>query len=123
MFRFFPSAYLSEENVIEKPLKTSSWVSNIKNLGMLTVVWSVIAFIFGASSQSARGFDIDTIVIALVLPCLSALLGVIAIIILKGRASDVINSVFIRKLHILSVRQIANSKITVPIAHPFAANI
>lgn len=80
-----PSAYLSEENVIEKPLKTSSWVSNIKNLGMLTVVWSVIAFIFGASSQSARGFDIDTIVIALVLPCLSALLGVIAIIILKGR--------------------------------------
>lgn len=80
-----PSAYLSEENVIEKPLKTSSWVSNIKNLGMLTVVWSVIAFIFGASSQSARGFDIDTIVIALVLPCLSALLGVIAIIILKGK--------------------------------------
>lgn len=80
-----PSAYLSEENVIEKPLKTSSWVSNIKNLGMLTIVWSVIAFIFGASSQSARGFDIDTIVIALVLPCLSALLGVIAIIILKGR--------------------------------------
>lgn len=80
-----PSAYLSEENVIEKPLKTSSWVSNIKNLGMLSVVWSVIAFIFGASSQSARGFDIDTIVIALVLPCLSALLGVIAIIILKGR--------------------------------------
>ena len=80
-----PSAYLSEENVIEKPLKTSSWVSNIKNLGMLSVVWSVIAFIFGASSQSVRGFDIDTIVIALVLPCLSALLGVIAIIILKGR--------------------------------------
>lgn len=80
-----PSAYLSEENIIDKPLKTSSWLSNIKNLGMLTVVWSIFAFIFGASSQSAVVFDINAIVIALVLPCLSALLGVVAIIILKAR--------------------------------------
>ncbi len=81
-----PSAYLSEENVIEKPLKTSSWASNIKNLGLLTAVWSVFAFIFGISSQRALGtITPDSIVIALVLPCLSALLGVVAIIILKGR--------------------------------------
>lgn len=80
-----PSVYLSEENIIEKPLKTSSWASNIKNLGMLTVVWSIFAFIFGAASQSARGFDIDSIVVALVLPCLTALLGTVAIIILKAR--------------------------------------
>ena len=82
-----PSAYLSEENVIEKPLKTSSWVSNIKNLGMLTVVWSIVAFIFGISSQSSSGSNItiDTVVVALILPFLTALLGVVTIIVLKGR--------------------------------------
>ena len=79
-----PSAYLSEENVIEKPLRTSSWVSNIRNLGMLTAIWSVFAFIFGIASQHSNGITPDSVVLALILPCLTALFGIAVIMLLKG---------------------------------------
>ena len=80
-----PSAYLTEENIINKPLKTSSWQSNIRNLGLVTAVWSVVALILGIASQTVQTFGFESICVALVLPCLTALLGIIGIILLKGR--------------------------------------
>lgn len=81
-----PSVYLSEENIIEKPLKTSSWQSNIKNLGLVTVIWSIVALILGIASQEIIwSSEALALAAALVLPCLTALLGVIGIILLKGR--------------------------------------
>ena len=81
-----PSVYLSEENIIEKPLKTSSWQSNIKNLGLVTVIWSIVALILGVASQEIIwSSEALALAAALVLPCLTALLGVIGIILLKGR--------------------------------------
>ena len=81
-----PSVYLSEENIIEKPLKTSSWQSNIKNLGLVTVIWSIVALILGIASQEIIwSSEALALAAALVMPCLTALLGVIGIILLKGR--------------------------------------
>ena len=81
-----PRVYLSEENIIEKPLKTSSWQSNIKNLGLVTVIWSIVALILGVASQEIIwSSEALALAAALVLPCLTALLGVIGIILLKGR--------------------------------------
>ena len=80
-----PSAYLTEENVIDKPLKTSSWQSNIRNLGLITGVWSIVALILGIASQTVQTFGFESICAALVMPCLTALLGIIGIILLKGR--------------------------------------
>lgn len=36
-----PSSYLSTENLVEKPLKTSSYNSNIKNLTIFTTLWAM----------------------------------------------------------------------------------
>lgn len=80
-----PSKYLSEENLIEKPLKTSAWVSNIRNLGILTGVWAVISLMLGLASQMTQTFGFQAIVVAFVLPALVAILGAIAIMALKAR--------------------------------------
>ena len=46
-----PAAYMTEENIIEKPLKTSSWANNVRILTILTCVWSVITLLMGFASQ------------------------------------------------------------------------
>ena len=47
-----PSSYLSSENLIEKPLKTSSYESNIKNLGLFTTLWALITTMFAVVVNS-----------------------------------------------------------------------
>ena len=102
-----PSTYLTEQNVIEKPLKTSSWQSNIKNLGMLTIVWTFIAAIFGFASQSAATFSLQNMAVSLVFAAIVAVIGVIAIIALKGKR--VLNLDDIYHLYHLFVRFLNNA--------------
>lgn len=80
-----PSKYLTEENLIEKPLKTSSYASNIKNLTVLTVVWGVIAAIFGLASQTNLTLSLQNVAVGLIFSALVAVVGAIAIIILRAR--------------------------------------
>lgn len=84
-----PSAYLSEENIIEKPLRTSSWKNNAKNLGILTVVWAVISFMFSLAAQfvsgSQQNLNYQLTAIAMIIPCAVLLLGTLAIIFIKGK--------------------------------------
>ncbi len=87
-----PSKYLSEENLIEKPLKTSAWVSNIRNLGILTGIWAVISLMLGLSSQIT--FDLPSIVMALIFPALVAILGVVAIIALKAKRVSNLDDIY-----------------------------
>ncbi len=80
-----PIAYMTEENIIEKPLRTSSWKNNVKNLGILTGVWAVIAFMLGLGSQSSATFSFSSFAIALLLPSIVLLIGLISIIAIKGK--------------------------------------
>ena len=83
-----PSAYMSEENIIEKPLRTSSWKSNVKNLGILTVVWAVVSFVFGLASQytpQQQYLSFQATAVALVIPALILLIGTVSIIFIKGK--------------------------------------
>jgi len=83
-----PSAYMSEENIIEKPLRTSSWKNNVKNLGIMTAVWAVVAFVFGlvaTQTSSTQPLTAQSVAIALAIPSLIAVMGVIAIIVIKGK--------------------------------------
>lgn len=102
-----PSAYLNEDNLITKPLKTSSWVNNIKNLGLLTAIWTVVALILGVASQVSQQFGFLSISVALFLPCLVALIGVIAVIVLKG--VRVLNLDDIYHIHHIFVRFLTNA--------------
>ncbi len=79
-----PSTYMTIENVVEKPLKTSSWGSSIKSLGIFTAVWAVFALILGLASQATNSWSFPYVAVALVLPCLVLLMGAIAIVIMKG---------------------------------------
>ena len=79
-----PSTYMTIENVVEKPIKTSSWAGSIKSLGIVTAVWSVFALILGHASQATNSWSFPYVAVALVLPCLVLLMGAIAIIVMKG---------------------------------------
>ena len=80
-----PSNYLTEENVIEKPLKTSSWQSNIKNLSMLTAVWAVFSAVLAFTTQLTQTFTAQIVAYCLVFPLLVLILGAIAILFIKGK--------------------------------------
>lgn len=80
-----PAAYLSEENIIEKPLRTSSWLNNVKNLGIATTVWAVFSAVFGFAAQANAIWNFaNAITLALLLPLSVALVGGISIVVIKG---------------------------------------
>lgn len=83
-----PTHYLSADNLIEKPLKTSSWSNNIRNLNYITVIWSAICFLLGIAYQAgASGSNLtsSSLMVAFTLPVFTVLIGIIASISLKGK--------------------------------------
>ena len=98
-----PSAYMTEENVIEKPLKTSSWLNNIRNLMMLTGVWAIIAFLFGVASQAGQTLTFQSIAVTLFFPCIVLVIGAIAIIILKGKRVLNLDDIYLHNLRLVLV--------------------
>ena len=107
-----PSAYMTEENIIEKPLKTSSWKSNIRNLMMITGVWAVISLLFGIASQAGQTLNFQSIAVTLFLPMLVLLFGTIAIIFLKGKR--VLNLDDIYHIYHIFSRFITNACVDLP---------
>lgn len=110
-----PSAYMSEENLIEKPLRTSSWKNNVRNLGILSAVWAAISFVFALVSQytpQQQYLSIQATCAALVIPCGVLLLGIIAIIAIKGKR--VLNLDDIYHLHHLYSRFLTNACAELP---------
>lgn len=82
-----PSNYLSRENLIEKPLRTSSWSNNIRNLNYITIVWSLVALVFSLAYQGTTGgvsLSAMAFGVSLVIPTLVALIGIISAIVMKG---------------------------------------
>lgn len=83
-----PTHYLSSDNLIEKPLKTSSWSNNIRNLNYITIIWSAICFLLGIAYQAgASGSNLtsSSLMVAFTLPVFTVLIGIIASISLKGK--------------------------------------
>lgn len=107
-----PTAYMSEENLIEKPLRTSSWNSNVKNLSILTAVWAVIALTFGIASQLTLAWSFQAVATALVLPILVLILGTIAIIFIRGRRALNLDDIY--HLYHLFARFISNACAELP---------
>ncbi len=82
-----PSDFLSRENLIEKPLRTSSWSNNIRNLNYVTMVWALISLLFSLAYQGTIGgvtLSGMAFGISLVIPALVILIGVISSIIMKA---------------------------------------
>lgn len=95
-----PSSYLSLENMIEKPLRTSSWANNIRNLNYTTIVWSIISFLFAVACQTHTGagsgatLTAMSFAIALSIPALISVVGIIGAISLKGAKTFNLDDVY-----------------------------
>lgn len=107
-----PTNYMSEENLIEKPLKTSSWSSNIKNLIALTSVWAVVCLLFGFASQAGRAFSLNLFAIAFVIPAIVLVIGILAVIALKEKRVINLDDIY-QNYHIFA-RFITNASIDLP---------
>ena len=90
-----PSSYLSTENLIDKPLKTSSYNSNIKNLTLFTTLWSfvvgmfvIIATCFGSTITG------KPIAIALFVPILTLVIGIAFVVYMRARKNSILNSLY-----------------------------
>ena len=79
-----PSNFLTEENIIEKPLKTSGWKNSIKTLGLLTAIWSAIAVIFGLGSQTGS-ITLQNMAVGGIIAVAVALIGTITVISLRTK--------------------------------------
>ena len=108
-----PTNYMSEENLIDKPLKTSSWAGNIKNLTLLTSAWAVLSLLFGFASQAGRAFSLNLFAVAFVIPVLVLILGIITIIILKAKRVLNLDDIY-HSYHIFA-RFITNACIDLPV--------
>lgn len=91
-----PSDYLSVDNLIEKPLKTSSYSSNIKNLSIFTGVWALIAgtFILISQALEANVLTGSAIVMALLLVLGICIIGLVFIVFLRARKNAVLNTLY-----------------------------
>ena len=109
-----PTSYLSEENLIDKPLKTSSWEGNVKNLTLITTVWAVICLLFGFASQAGQAvFSLNLLAVALVIPIFVLLIGVVTILILKAKRILNLDELY-HNYHIFA-RFITNACVDLPV--------
>ncbi len=90
-----PSSYLSTENLIDKPLKTSSYNSNIKNLTLFTSLWALVAGMFvvlvACFGIPATG---KALAMALFVPVLILLIGIVFVVYMRARKNSILNSLY-----------------------------
>ena len=80
-----PSFYMSPYNCIEKPLKTSSFSSNIKNLGAINYCIAAISFVIGLAYISSSAFSALELAQVLIIPAIIVILNVIFVMLLRAR--------------------------------------
>ncbi len=80
-----PSFYMSPYNCIEKPLKTSSFSSNIKNLGAINYCIAAISLVIGLAYISSSAFSALELAQVLVIPAIVFILNVIFLMLLRAR--------------------------------------
>lgn len=110
-----PTYYLSMENLIEKPLKTSSWDNNIKNLNLATIIWAGISLILGIACQavnSAPTVTFTALVASIALPVFVVIIGIVAQIFLKGKKISNLDDIY-NNYHIFA-RFISNACVDLP---------
>lgn len=108
-----PKEYLTEENLIKKPLQTSSWANNVKNLSILTYVWAFFGAVVGFAVQAATStLTVQTVAFSLLFPALVLLLGVTAVLVIRGTRAANLDEIY--HLHHLFVRFIQNACAELP---------
>ncbi len=107
-----PSYYLSMYNLIEKPLHTSGYVSNIKNFMGISVVTMLVSFLLTFLSYSSGTLNINAIINSLISPLAVLLISVIFLIFLRASQNFTLSSLY-QNLHIFN-RYVDKASTTIP---------
>lgn len=110
-----PSEYMSVENIIEKPLRASSYALNIKNLVWLSVVWMLVTFMLGISYNNIIADTIlnaNMLITALLVPFFILLMCAIAVLIMQSRKNANLDELY-QNLHLFD-RFIDNACLDLP---------
>ena len=109
-----PSEYMSIDNLIEKPLRTSSYSLNVRNMNIISLVWSLIVFIVAVAYNNAN----DTIVTAtmilstLIIPTFIFILLVLTNVMFSARKSSNLDLLY-QNLHLFD-RFVDNACVDLP---------
>lgn len=92
-----PSSYMSTENLVEKPLKTSSYNSNIKNLNVISSVWAIfvgLLFILVGPAGAGETLSTSSLGGALAVVAMVFFINLVFTIYLRARKNALLNSIF-----------------------------
>lgn len=92
-----PSSYMSTENLVEKPLKTSSYNSNIKNLNVISAVWAIfvgLLFILVGPAGAGETLSTSSLGGAIAVVAMVYFINLIFTIYLRARKNALLNSIF-----------------------------
>jgi len=98
-----PSEYMSIDNIIDKPLRTSSYSLNIRNMNIISIVWIAVVFMAALAKNNAN----DTIVNAtmllssLIIPVLMSIVLVLTNIIFTAKKSSNLDELY-QNLHLFN---------------------
>ena len=109
-----PTYYLSLENLVEKPLKTSGWANNIRNLYLATGLWAGVSLLFGIALEAGNigAITFSYLSVAVALPVFVAIIGVFAGILLRGKKISNLDEIY-HNYHIFA-RFITNACVDLP---------
>ena len=89
-----PSHYMSTYNLVEKPLKSSSYLANIKNFKTTTIIMAGILLLFSVLKISTVAPTLGDIGLCLITPLIMVLLYGILSIVMRASQNMNINSLY-----------------------------
>lgn len=110
-----PTHYLSLDNLVEKPLKTSTFDNNIRNLNIVTYIWAAVTFLFGVAYQTANSVStlrVEELVGSLIIPILVIFIGLLTSIIMKSRKTANLDEIY--HIYHIFARFINNACVDLP---------
>ena len=107
-----PSHYMSVFNCIEKPLKTSSYTSNIKTFTSVSIAMMLVSFLLTLISFGTTNLTVESIVISLIAPAIIMVLMVLFVILLRTMQNFTLASLY-QNFHLFN-RYVDKASATIP---------
>ncbi len=98
-----PSEYMSIDNIIDKPLRTSSYSLNIRNMNIITLVWTFVVLIVAFASANANDtiLTVTIMLSTLVTPLFMLIILVLTNIIFTAKKSSNLDELY-QNLHLFN---------------------
>lgn len=111
---FAPSKYMTVENIVDKPLRVSSYDANVRNLGIFSYIFSAVMFLMGLAHSGAGETVLNTYltIVAVSIPFIMLLMYGITKMCLSAKKHSNLDSLY-QNLHLFQ-RFIDNACVDLP---------